>query len=367
MSKAPHDADSLAQRLDETLPAGGVTAPRDDPDPLVGMAARLANAPHPKMPPEMAAQIRSQVLAAQRLQKQTRPVRFHPAFYWAAVAGVIAFVLFGLQPAVLASVPGSALYPLKRTIESLELLAAGATEAQAFTHLLHAERRAQEAAVLAEQGQIESDLFAAALEQIAAAAQAARSDPVLPAAVVSQLEARIAQINTALGSALRRAQESSLVPESTLAPLATSVWATQTSGALSVVTAAPSLTPTATLTQTSTAAVTTAPTATPTPTSPLTETPTAAPTQTPSATAPAATPTPMTAPPQVFVTADPAGLNWDDNADCSNPPPAWAPAVGWRARCEGAAVPPAGGSNPGPPPGAGRPGGAGPPPRPGRP
>ena len=64
MNEAPHNAESLAQRLDETLPAGGATAPRDDPDPLVGMAVRLANAPHPKIPPEVAAQIRSQVLAA---------------------------------------------------------------------------------------------------------------------------------------------------------------------------------------------------------------------------------------------------------------------------------------------------------------
>lgn len=31
--------------------------------------------------------------------------------------------------------------------------------------------------------------------------------------------------------------------------------------------------------------------------------------------------------------------NWSDNGSCANPPPPWAPAHGWRARCEGASKP----------------------------
>lgn len=31
--------------------------------------------------------------------------------------------------------------------------------------------------------------------------------------------------------------------------------------------------------------------------------------------------------------------NWTDNGSCANPPPPWAPAHGWRARCEGAPQP----------------------------
>lgn len=34
----------------------------------------------------------------------------------------------------------------------------------------------------------------------------------------------------------------------------------------------------------------------------------------------------------------PTGETWVDTGDCSNPPPSWAPANGWRRRCEGAAT-----------------------------
>lgn len=46
----------------------------------------------------------------------------------------------------------------------------------------------------------------------------------------------------------------------------------------------------------------------------------------------------------------PRGELWRDSGDCNNPPPAWAKAYGWRARCEGASAP--GNSAPGGGPGA---------------
>jgi hypothetical protein len=42
-----------------------------------------------------------------------------------------------------------------------------------------------------------------------------------------------------------------------------------------------------------------------------------------------------------------SGAVWRDSGDCSNPPPDWAPANGWRRRCQGGANP--GSSNPGQP------------------
>jgi|GEM_PF-4627270 len=39
----------------------------------------------------------------------------------------------------------------------------------------------------------------------------------------------------------------------------------------------------------------------------------------------------------VFISDD--GEIWRDSENCSNPPPAWAPANGWRARCEGGSSP----------------------------
>jgi len=41
------------------------------------------------------------------------------------------------------------------------------------------------------------------------------------------------------------------------------------------------------------------------------------------------------------------GEVWRDNGTCNNPPPAWAPANGWRARCEGGNAPGNSGNAPG--------------------
>jgi hypothetical protein len=36
----------------------------------------------------------------------------------------------------------------------------------------------------------------------------------------------------------------------------------------------------------------------------------------------------------IDVVVSEGGQVWRDNGSCSNPPPDWAPAVGWRARCQ---------------------------------
>jgi hypothetical protein len=41
----------------------------------------------------------------------------------------------------------------------------------------------------------------------------------------------------------------------------------------------------------------------------------------------------------VEVNVSPQGDVWRDSGDCSSPPPTWAPALGWRARCEGGPAP----------------------------
>jgi hypothetical protein len=37
---------------------------------------------------------------------------------------------------------------------------------------------------------------------------------------------------------------------------------------------------------------------------------------------------------QVDVTVSDSGEVWRDDGSCNNPPPPWAPANGWRRRCE---------------------------------
>jgi len=386
VTEPPHDPDSLAQRLDETLPPVGTNAPHGAPDPLVDMAARLANAPHPEVPLEVAARIRAQVMAAHYQQKQKRMSRLRPAFHWAAVASIIVALLsFGLTPTALASVPGDTLYPLKQLIEWGELAAAGSAEAQALTHLLHAERRIEEALRLTEQGQMPPEVLAASLAELTAAAEAARSDAALPASTRLQLEARTAQVQETLNNLLSQATQSRLIPESTLSPLMTSMWEAQNDGNLLLPTATPTSTLTATHTPTAThtSTPTYTPTTTPTATSTLTATPTAthSPTTTPTLTL-TATPSPLP-PVPAPTTPAPAALatnaesqtsegngqtDWSDSGDCSNPPPTWVPAEGWRALCEGAPMPQDDEDDDGgPPEGVGPPKGVGPPPNAGRP
>jgi hypothetical protein len=223
---------------------------------------------------------------------------------------------------------------------------------------------------------------------LVAAAKDARAHTGMAASDRLQLEARTVQINTLLDSILIRAEQSGLVSQETLAPLVAEVRDTQASGSLLL---PPAVTPTATPVPTMTPGATTAPSLTPTPTVPPTA-PLAA-TQGPEVTDTAEIPVTIiiegpveaindnvimihdieieippddarlkiirvgdilrlegvstkregvfviTAASMVFVDVEvvvgDSGQVWRDEGNCSNPPPAWAPAHGWRRRCEG--------------------------------
>jgi hypothetical protein len=314
MTNSLHDPDSLARRLDEQVPANRFKAVHGDTDPLVDMAAQMANTQHPELSAAAMERIRTQVMTAHLNHHQKRPQRLRSVSHWAAIASLVLLLfLFGLGPTALASVPGDPLYGFKKAIEWGELSAARSVEAQAFTHLLHASRRAQEAAKLSEQGQIASELFLASLGEMAAAAELAHNEPALSGVILDQLQTQTIQINDLLNSTLNRVQQANLTPD-TLSPLLTSVWATQSSDSLLL------------------------PTATPSP-----------------ATLPTATPVPPT-------TTSGSHTDEDEEPDCDNPPPPQAPAEGWRALCEGAPMPQDDpDDNRGGPGGAGQPPHAGPP------
>jgi hypothetical protein len=227
-------------------------------------------------------------------------------------------LLFGLTPSALTSLPGDPLYTFKQVIEWSEFTAAGSLEAQAFTHLLHAERRAQEAFRLSQYGRISSNLFTSSLAEISAGLEVARSDAMLPPTTLVELEARASQISATLNDVLNLSAQSSQIPVATLIPLMTSVHAMQIESDLLPMTS-PTLTPTITITPT------------PTPIQP---------TFTPSSISPVLTPT------QISVQAETAGDNQEDNlsnqdeiVDCDSPPPTWAAAEGWRSLCEGSPRP----------------------------
>ncbi|GAB4452350.1 MAG: hypothetical protein Kow00120_22540 [Anaerolineae bacterium] len=259
------DPDTLAERLDAVVPPGRSDAPPLHNDPLIDAAARLASSPRPRLAPGVRAQIQAQVLAAhQRQAARTRPVqrRRAPALRWAAGARLAAvFVLVvGLTPAVAASAPGDALYPVKRGIERIELALATSPQALASVHMDHAERRAQEALALLERDRLDSDLVTGALDEMAAAAAAVGEQEPFR----SQVEARTVQITALLDYAVGRAERSARFPQEAVSPLAVALATSQASGALL-------LPPTRTATPTSTP--TAVPTATP---EPPTQTPTEA-------------------------------------------------------------------------------------------
>ncbi len=244
-----HDPDSLAERLEALFGAGQAPdLPEGDADPRLDAALRLAHAPRPELPAEAMARIQQQVLAAHRQQAATgpRPARYRPAqaLRWAAAAVLlVALLVAGLTPAVAASLPGDALYPVKRAVEGIELALASSAQEQAAVRLAHAGRRAEEAQALWQQGRFAPELVSSALEDLAAAAQLARSEGGVPAAALQEMEARTIALVAQLGGYVQQAQRSGQVPEATLAPVQATLQAAQLDGTLLLPPPQPSPTP----------------------------------------------------------------------------------------------------------------------------
>jgi Domain of unknown function (DUF5667) len=409
MSEYRHTPDSLAERLDELLRPGQSEQVNQDGDPLIQAAAWLASAPRPQMSAETMARIQAQVIQAHQIQRTFVRPRFPSATRWALVASFVLIVLFaGSIPSSLASVPGDFLYPVKQAVEQVELTFANSSEASAVTHLVHAERRSQEAAALLARGQFNPVLVIGAIEELSVAAQIVRSGSSFDSALKDDLERRTVIVNAQVNTVLALVSDATQVPDSTVIPLLTEIHATQDSGGLLLPTATPTampspseapstLMPTMTLTpipSLTEAPSTLMPTMTTTPLPPATMTASSSSTEFATAT-PIFTPTPTSLPTNLIIEGPVQAINgniiiiyeieielspndplllviqvgdviriegnfdgniviailveivnvdvvinetgeiWRDAGNCSNPPPPWAPANGWRARCEG--------------------------------
>jgi uncharacterized protein DUF5667 len=396
MSDYRHTPDSLAERLDELLSSGQPDQVNQDSDPLIQAAAWMASAPRPQMPSAVMARIQAQVIHAQQTQRSILRPRFPHAARWAFVASIVLIVLFiGSIPPSLASVPGDFLYPYKQAIEQAELTFANSPEASAAIHLTHAERRSQEAVALFTRGQFDSYLIKETLEELSTAAQIAHTLDNLDTSVRDDLERRTIIVSAQLSMMLMLASDSAQTSASTIVPLLTEVYATQNGGGLLLSTPTPTSMPSPTEAPTQTVTIITE---TPLPTASLTASPspTEIMTQSPTTTvSPDTTNLPVNliiegpiqsindnivviyefeielAPddpllsiiqvgdvvriggnisgnieetgvvalqadivsPDVEVNG--TGEVWRDTGDCSNPPPSWALAHGWRVRCEG--------------------------------
>jgi uncharacterized protein YraI len=271
MSDEERQAQKLGDHLDNLFDSGQ-PLPTSDPDPLVNAALRLANAPRPELSAQQLARIQARVLQANRraVHRLSSP-RIIPIFRWAMVASLVLVVFtIALTPALANSLPGDALYPVKRTLEGVELALAGSGEARANIYLTQAARRADEALALLQRGTFDSTLVTDAVATTLQASELAAQQP--NSTVLVTLQSRVVQVDTALGNVLDEASRKQLVSGDALATLERSRETLILGGNLPVPTptpptiavqASPSEAPTATLTQPATATATPLPTSTP--------------------------------------------------------------------------------------------------------
>jgi hypothetical protein len=347
MTKKRHTPDSLADKLDQTLPPGSTGKPVEGDDSLVNAALWLASAPRPEFRSEAKAQLQARLI--QQAQQQAHPKisrpNFSPLLRWAMIASVVLVVMTAAVPLTLASVPGDVLYPVKQSVEQLAGRLADNPQSQARLHLIHAERRLQEIEVFLERDQVYEPLVHAMLDHLAGAAQIVRTQAGITPEVQFEIEERTLAFSTALNNLLLGES-----PENSayINPLMTDVAATQGSGALLLpatetptpsATSVPTNTETATLTSTATSTPSLTATTTPSNTPTVTATITPSATSSPTATIIVVPPTAVPANDSVAIDAN-GQIIWQDNGACDNPPPPWAPAHGWRARCEGQSQPP---------------------------
>ncbi len=398
MTEFKHTPDSLADELDQIIPPGSHLPAESVDEPLIESAARLANAPRPALSASARARIHASLLQQAPVQKPLLRPDFSGLLRWGLVASVVVIVLFVPAVQVtLASVPGEIFYPLKQTLEQLEFNFATNPESQVVVNLTHAERRTHEAETLLARGQFNPDHVATAYRNLADAATLVRSDADFNPEIRLRAELQTVALTAVINQLLVTASEtdpSLYIPVATriavtrdsgslLLPAPVSITATPTE----TVTPAPTLTPTdiSTVTPSLTAAHTPTTTSTETETPLSTSTPTVPPTVetnlviegpveaisgnivtiygieitfdpgdplllvlqigdkirvSGNATEPAAGTVIISS-----IEASPADDSlavsedgqsaWRDTGNCDNPPPPWATANGWRARCEG--------------------------------
>lgn len=330
------DARSLMDRLDRALPPHThVIDGEHDDDPLVQAARRLAATPPPALPPDAVDRIEARLHA--RLAELTPPARPQVAWHRAggrllrlAVAACLIFLIvgaFGTARAAADSLPGDALYPVKRAIESGRLALVPQGD-EAGLRVEFAQRRVDEFRRLFAQGTVYPQALEEATDQIGRALRlvgtgeaegdglgaeirhiieqqadlASQAIPAAPPAAQLRLESVLdesARIRADVEPELAPAAPATMPPGPTLTvpPTLPPITASPTPSASPSATATPvpSATPTVTHTATATPTTTPVPSATPrrmTPTRrPLTDL-APAPFATPSRTPPGHGPTP---------------------------------------------------------------------------
>lgn len=215
MSKRQLNPNDLADQLDVRIPPGQtgfVPHPNGD-DPLIEAALQLTQARHPQLSAQSMQRIHQQMLAAQSAQQRRF---FRPTTYMLAAACMILVLLF-VNPLIADSLPGDTLYPAKRAFERVELAAARLVQNDVPVRLKHAERRVDEAVVLVDAGQFDTELVDEALQQVSQVAAAVEPEDI------QAIQNQVQQINSQLDYVVAAAQAENLAAESTLAEMTTRI------------------------------------------------------------------------------------------------------------------------------------------------
>ncbi len=249
--------EELADRLDEALTASETVYSTVQPnDPRIDIALTFANASHPEMSPEMLARIQSKVIDAHRQQfrqKQVSRSRYPVVLRWASAAAMF-IVFFGaaaLMPTVANSVPGEIWYPVKRNLESVEILFASSSDSRAEVHLTQAERRINEVQVLLQQQTFDANLMIDARNSLADFENVSQDNNLL-----SRDASRAAWVSESIAILLQDAEQMGIISEAEVIALLPTV--------IPISTDEPMSTPTIVISATATSTATLTPTAFPT-------------------------------------------------------------------------------------------------------
>src|SRR5690606_30338077 len=285
--ESPNSPDDLQRRLDRAIPPGdGPLPPMKGDDPLVEVARRLAETPPVELSDAALARIEARLMAhvdalerfqpaASRPRRTTTPRIVRLLAYAAAACLVLVMLAGGATVASADSLPGDALYGVKRAVEQVRLaLVTGADEAALRVEL--AERRLDEFAALLSRDEVYPRALEEASEELERALTAGQNAALgQRIAAVAQEQERLSQQAQTRASGNDRAaleqiaeqsrqiRERAVGPAPTLAPVMPS--ATPTNTAQPTLTPSPTATNTPLPTPTNTATPTVVGTATPPP------------------------------------------------------------------------------------------------------
>lgn len=202
--------DELAAELDRLLPPDEGDLPDrvllDADEPLVEAAVNLAGDPaRPALNDEARERIHLRVLETQAVH-HAKLRRSTSRSYWITLlSGVAAAFVLVLLPVIsYGSTPGNALYPVKRSVERIEIAAANVTNGQSEVYLRLAERRAREAVALFQRGEVSAELIGETIDNL----ENAQPDGAAP----SEVRDRSSQVTTTIGYIVAYAGASASMP-----------------------------------------------------------------------------------------------------------------------------------------------------------